>query len=375
MFESATGPVSVDVRPKLSANDQFVLTVSALRANGIALLPSYAVAAALRAGDAGPRASSVHGAELLDEGHGAGEPRRPCLRCGPWSRSSRLATPRCRRGTGKADHEVTAGGILDGIENLRTFVAVADAGSLAGAARNLGIAASVVTKRIDQLESRVRARLFTRSTRRVALTEMGLRYLSSARRLMNDYDEVLAEMSHSRQQIEGSIRIKVPTSMAVGYLAETLAEFQQQFPLVSLDVALIDRAVNPGAEGFDIAVGALPISFAGVVDEPICPLQRFVCAAPAYLDERGRPSHPRELTQHDCLVFLPAGRTWLFETARGIVSVDLRPRMSANDAVVLTAAALEGMASHCCRRTQSPRRFARALSFECLTDSRCRRCG
>jgi DNA-binding transcriptional LysR family regulator len=130
--------------------------------------------------------------------------------------------------------------------------------------------------------------------------------------------------------------------MTVGYLAETLAEFQQQFPLVSLDVALIDRAVNPGAEGFDIAVAGFPVSFPGVIDEPICPLQRFVCAAPSYLDERGAPRHPNELAQHDCLVFLPTGRMWTFETARGTVSVELRPRMSANDAVVLTAAALEG---------------------------------
>ena len=231
---------------------------------------------------------------------------------------------------------------MDGIENLRTFVAVADAGSLTSAARELGIAASVVTKRIDQLESRVRSRLFTRSTRRVALTEMGLRYLSSARRLMHDYDEVLAEMRHSRQQIEGNIRIKVPTSMTVGYLAETLAEFQQQFPLVSLDVVLIDRAVNPSVEGFDIAVCELPIAFPGVIDEPICPLQQVACAAPSYLEERGAPRHPRELTQHDCLVFLPTGRAWHFENADGIVSVDLRPRMSANDTVVLTAAASEG---------------------------------
>src|SRR5262249_1400766 len=155
---------------------------------------------------------------------------------------------------------------------------VADAGSLASAARELGVAASVVTKRIDQLESRVRARLFTRTTRRVALTEMGLRYLSSARRLMHDYDEVLAEMSHSPEQIEGNIRIKVPTSMTVGYVAETLAEFRQQFPLVSLDVVLIDRAVNPSAEGFDIAVDALSGSFPAVIDEPICPLHRVVCA-------------------------------------------------------------------------------------------------
>jgi DNA-binding transcriptional LysR family regulator len=171
---------------------------------------------------------------------------------------------------------------------------------------------------------------------------MGLRYLSSARRLMHDYDEVLAEMRHSRQQIEGNIRIKVPTSMTVGYLAETLAEFQQQFPLVSLDVVLIDRAVNPSAERFDIAVCELPISFPGVIDEPICPLQRFVCAAPSYFEERDPPRHPRELAQHDCLVFLPTGSTWLFESADGIVSVELRPRMSTNDSVVLTAAALEG---------------------------------
>jgi DNA-binding transcriptional LysR family regulator len=231
---------------------------------------------------------------------------------------------------------------MDGIENLRTFVAVADAGSLAGAARELGIAASVVTKRIDQLESRVQAPLFTRTTRRVALTEMGLRYLSSARRLMHDYDEVLAEMRHSRQQIEGNIRLKVPTSMTVGYLAETLAEFQQQFPLVCLDVVLIDRSVNPSAEGFDIAIDVLPSSFPAIVDEPICQLQRVVCAAPSYLGERSAPRHPHELKQHDCLVFLPTGRTWIFESANGIVSVDLRPRMSANDTVVLTAAALEG---------------------------------
>jgi DNA-binding transcriptional LysR family regulator len=106
---------------------------------------------------------------------------------------------------------------MDGIENLRTFVAVADTGSLAGAARHLGIAASVVTKRIDQLESRVRQRLFRRSTRHVTLTEFGVRYLPSARRLTHDYDEVFAVMSHSPEQIEGHIRIRVPTPMAVGF--------------------------------------------------------------------------------------------------------------------------------------------------------------
>ena len=146
---------------------------------------------------------------------------------------------------------------MDGIENLRTFVTVADAGSLAAAARHLDIVASVVTKRIDQLEARVSTRLFKRSTKRVTLTEFGARYVPQARRLIHDYDEVFAEMSHSPRQVEGHVRIKVPTAMAVGFMADTLAKFQRQYPRVSLDVVLLERptGVNPSEEGFDIAIG------------------------------------------------------------------------------------------------------------------------
>src|SRR5947207_1506342 len=231
--------------------------------------------------------------------------------------------------------------IMDSIENLRTFVSVADAGSLAAAARHLDIAASVVTKRIDQLESVVRARLFARSTKRVTLTEFGARYLPQARRLIFDYDEVFAEMSHSPRQVEGHIRIRVPTPMAIGFMAQALAKFQRQHPRVSLDVVLLERPgeVNPSEEGFDISIGSAK-SFPGVVDEPICPLHKWVCAAPAYLEQRGTPQHPRELARHDCLLFAPLGRTWHFESAIGPISVDVRPKLTANDQFVLTAAAV-----------------------------------
>ena len=230
---------------------------------------------------------------------------------------------------------------MDGIENLRTFVTVAAAGSLAAAARHLDIAASVVTKRIDQLETRVSTRLFTRSTKRVKLTEFGARYLPQARRLIHDYDEVFAEMSHSPRQVEGHIRIRVPTPMAIAFMADTLAKFQRQYPRVSLDVVLQDRAVvSPSEEGFDIAITGSARSFAGVIDEPICPLHKWVCAAPAYLEQRGTPQHPRELARHDCLLFESLGRTWQFESATGPVLVEVKPKLSANDQFVLTVAAL-----------------------------------
>jgi len=232
---------------------------------------------------------------------------------------------------------------MDGIENLRTFVTVADMGSLAAAARRLDIAASVVTKRVEQLESRVSTRLFKRSTKRLTLTDSGARYLPQARRLIHDYDEVFAEMSHSPRQVEGHIRIRVPTPMAIGFMAEALAKFQRQYPRVSLDIVLLERPgeVNPSEEGFDISIGTSR-SFAGVVDEPICPLHKLVCAAPAYLDQRGTPQHPRELARHDCLLFSGIGRTWEFESVTGPVSVNVRPKLSANDQFVLTVSALRG---------------------------------
>jgi DNA-binding transcriptional LysR family regulator len=232
---------------------------------------------------------------------------------------------------------------VDGIENLRTFVAVADTGSLVAAARHLRIAASVVTKRVDQLEARTHARLLARSTKRVVLTEFGTCYLPQARRLVHDYDEVLAEMSHSPREIEGHLRIRAPTPMAIAFMAGTFARFQRAYRGVSLDIVLTEGlSPNPADEGFDIVITGSTNSFAGVIDEPICPLNKWVCASPAYLERRGTPRHPRDLAKHDCLVFATVGSTWNFESATGPISVNLRPKLSANDQFVLTVAALRG---------------------------------
>lgn len=231
---------------------------------------------------------------------------------------------------------------MDALENLRTFVAVADAGSFVGAARHLRVAASVVTKRIDQLEWRVRAPLFTRTTRRVVLTDLGTRYLSDVRRLVNDSDEVLAGMSQSPAQVEGHLRIRVPTGMAAAFIARLLAEFQQSYPLVSLDVVSADRRTAPDEEGFDLSLRGATAAMHGVIDELICPLRRLLCASPAYLARRGTPTHPRTLAEHDCLLFTPVGTTWSFESDKGLITLDVRPKLAANDMNILAAAAAQG---------------------------------
>ena len=231
---------------------------------------------------------------------------------------------------------------MDTIVNFRTFIAVAQAGSFSKAARQLGIAASVVTKRVEQLEWRARTRLFERSTRRLALTGEGQRLLPVAQRIVHDVEDAFTNAMGHAQELEGHLRIKVPTSLTILCLGDALGRFLELHPKVSMDVVVIDRPVNPIQEGFDIVVGMLPSSYDGVFELGLCPLERVAVASPAYLAERGAPSHPTELAKHALLNFQPTGSAWMFEGPNGPIAVDVQPRLSTNDGHVLLKSALRG---------------------------------
>jgi DNA-binding transcriptional LysR family regulator len=231
---------------------------------------------------------------------------------------------------------------MDMFLNMKAFLAAAHTGSFSEAARQLGVVPSVVTKRVNQLEARVGGKLFQRSTRRVGLTEVGERYLPKVQRLVSDFDEMVAGIMRAPGELEGHIRVKAPTMLTVMYLGRILSEFQRQHPRVSMDIVLMDRTVNPIEEQFDVAIGAFPVSFAGVVEEPLCRYQRGLFVSPDYLTRRGTPTHPRDLVDHDCIVFLPGGTSWTFDSARGPVNVNVRPHLAANDTRMLLNAAREG---------------------------------
>lgn len=231
---------------------------------------------------------------------------------------------------------------MDTLTNLRTFFTVAKAGSFAAASRQLGVALSVVKKRVDQLEARLGVRLFERSTRRMVLTEAGGRHLSRLQAAVGDLDEALAGVSHRPARLEGHLRVKVPTTLNALYFGAMLVDFQQCHPHLSMEVVVVDRLVNPQLEGFDVAIGATPGAFGDVVEIGLAPLQRVLAAAPDYLQARGRPISPRDLLRHDILSFQPTGHEWSFESPRGPVAVKLEPRLSSNDAQLLLRAALQG---------------------------------
>jgi len=232
---------------------------------------------------------------------------------------------------------------VDTLLNIKAFLATARAGSFSGAAREMGVAPSVIVKRINRLEDQMRAQLFLRSTRKLTLTDTGERYFPRYQTIVGEVENAINGAASSSDRIEGLIRVKCPTTLAILNFGAILNEFQVAYPGIAIDLALIDRSVNPVEEDFDIAIGAMPASYANVIDEPLAPYPRVLCAAPSYLEARGEPKHPIDLIGHDCLTFHTTGSTWSFESPRGLINVDVRSRFSANDSQVLQSAACGGL--------------------------------
>lgn len=186
-------------------------------------------------------------------------------------------------------------------------------------------------------------KLIVRSTRGLALTTAGERLLPRFLRLVGELEELFVEHSPDEAGIEGHLRIKGPTTITSLYLGAILSDFQAANPRVTLEVALMDRSVNPLEEGFDLVVAARPSSYPNVIDVPLSTYPQVLCCAPAYLRGRQEPRHPGELVDHECLTSVLFGSTWPFESPRGALSVEVRSRLHANDGRVVIEAARRGL--------------------------------
>jgi len=227
--------------------------------------------------------------------------------------------------------------------NIKAFLLVARTGSFSGAARELGVAPSVVTKRITRLEDEMGAQLFVRSTRALSLTTAGERLLPQYQRLVAELDEIIGAAAATERGIEGHIRVKGPTTLTSLHLGPIFCEFHAKNPGLTMEIVLLDRSVNPLEEGFDVVIGALPASYPNVTDFPLGGYSIALCAAPDYIEAKGSPETPNELVDHDCLTSVLLGNTWLFENGPGTTSVEVRSKLHVNDTRVLTDATRRGI--------------------------------
>jgi DNA-binding transcriptional LysR family regulator len=234
---------------------------------------------------------------------------------------------------------------LDQLAAVATFVRVVDAGSLSAAARALPGSLTSVSRQISALEQHFGTPLLLRTTRHLALTDDGRILYERARSILGEVGELEAMLSRSRHAPTGRLRIAAPTLMGRLLIAPLLAEFLRRYPSLTVDLLLIDRAVDMVEEDIHLAlrVGHLPDS--QLVARKLADLRMVHCASPAYLQRRGIPTLPSELSHHDCLVFsdTPGSAEWRFtEGAKPARKIRISGRLWVNSLDALVTAAKEG---------------------------------
>lgn len=233
---------------------------------------------------------------------------------------------------------------MDRLRELEVFVGVADAGSLARAAQRLRLSPPAVTRAITALEERLGARVFHRTTRSLAITEVGRRYLESARRILADLEAAEKEAVGEATDPQGHLVVTASVAFGRSVLGPVVAAFLQQYPRVTSSVLLLDRVAQLVDEGIDVAVriGELPDS--SLVAQKVGSVRRILVASPAYLKRRGTPASPDELRGHAVIGFtgLMPTRELRFHGTNGDFAVTVRPALEINDAMAAIDAARSG---------------------------------
>lgn len=223
---------------------------------------------------------------------------------------------------------------MDRLDAMQAFVTVADLQGFAPAARKLGLSPSAVTRLIAALEERLGARLLQRTTRSVALTDAGARYLERARRILADVEEAESAAEGERTTPRGRLVISAPVGFGRRHVSPIVTAYLQRYGEVSCELRLSDRMINLVEEGVDVAVriGHLPDST--LVARHVGEMRRIVVASKAYLKARGEPQTPRDLASHDTVQFgaSAAPAEWRFVEDGGEIRIASTPRFSTNSA-------------------------------------------
>jgi DNA-binding transcriptional LysR family regulator len=233
-------------------------------------------------------------------------------------------------------------------DDMMVFVRAVDAESFSGAAQRLGLAKSVVSRRMASLEGRLGTSLFHRTTRRLSLTETGQAYYERARRILADVAEAEEVARRLQSELRGKLKVAAPMSFGLIHLSPAVAEFLVAHPQLEIELDLNDRRVDLVSEGHDLAVriGKLPDS--SLIARRLAPCRHVVCASPAYLQARGEPRSPECLEQdrHDCLIYSnrSISEEWRFRIGGEWRSVRVRAkRLGVNNGDVLRDAAIAGL--------------------------------
>jgi DNA-binding transcriptional LysR family regulator len=226
------------------------------------------------------------------------------------------------------------------IEDLQTFVAVADAGGVSAAARRLGVSKSIVSRRLFRVEAELGVQLLARTTRGAALTEAGVTFRDHAARVSAEID-LAKETMLPAGDLRGRLRIAMPLSFGPTHFAPVLAEMARRHPKLHIHSSYSDRFVDLIAEGFDCAIRVGYLQDSNLIARRVGPIYGKLVASPDYIKAHGSPETPEELAAHQAL--MQGTETWQLMDGDKIVTVQPQGRFKADNATALAAAAAAGL--------------------------------
>lgn len=234
------------------------------------------------------------------------------------------------------------------LDDIAAFAAVVETGSVSAAARRLGVAKSVVSKRVTELERGLGATLLKRSPRSVMLTDRGRTFYERARTIMAALDEAATAVREEEGELRGLMRIAAPMTFGTMYLGELLWPLLRQHPALEVAIDLDDRAVDLLGSGYDLGIRIGALADSSLIGRKLADIPRVLCASPKYLAKAGTPGALEELPQHDCIGYahLAAGQVWQFQPVRGtseVRSIRVKSRFVANNGELMRGAAIAAL--------------------------------
>ncbi|WP_173088516.1 LysR family transcriptional regulator [Devosia sp. 1635] len=226
------------------------------------------------------------------------------------------------------------------IDDVVTFVEVADAGGVSAAARRMGVSKSIVSRRLIRLEAELGVQLLARSTRGAALTEAGVTFRDHAARIRAEF-EAAKDTILPTGELRGRLRIALPLSFGPTHFAPVLGEVARRHPQLHIHSLYSDRLVDLIAEGFDCAIRVGTLRDSNLIAKRIGPIYGRLVASPGYIELNGSPKTPQELTAHEAL--MQGTETWHLMDGNKVVAVQPQGRFKADNGLALTVAAVAGL--------------------------------
>lgn len=228
---------------------------------------------------------------------------------------------------------------------IKAFIAVAEAGGFAAAARERDVAPSSITRAIVSLEATLGARLFQRTTRQVALTAAGEKLLQRIRPAIDEIDAALDGVTAGEKALSGVLRVSASVSYGQRVIVPALDSFHDRFPEISVELHLSDSIVDIIAERIDVAFRHGPLTDSGLIVRKLHDVDYWVVANPAYLDAHPKIRKPADIAGHQCVSFTYPGyrSQWTFERGGHCTDVFIRPKFTSTNAITVADLAKQGM--------------------------------